>query len=54
MNYKEIIEKRTIISVADNSATYYLGADQNSEAHINNEHDKIFRKISSLIVTIQK
>lgn len=44
MKCKEIIEKRKTTSLAEESEDYYLG---NNKIHINNEHDKIFRKILS-------
>ncbi len=45
MKYKEIIEKETISGVAEEKTPYYLEGSQDNEIHINNEHDKIFRKM---------
>ena len=45
MKYKEIIEKETISGVEEEKAPYYLEGSQDNEIHINNEHDKIFRKM---------
>ena len=63
MEYKEIIKKRKITSVAEDSELYYLenskdyentdniekrNKTENLSPKINNEHDKIFRKILSI------
>ena len=45
MKYKEIIEKETISGVAEENTPYYLEGSTDNETHINNEHDKIFRKM---------
>ena len=48
MKYKEIIEKRKTSGVAEESEKYYLESALNNEKHINNQHDKIFRKMLSV------
>lgn len=47
MKYKKIIERKVISGVAEECEDYYLGNVSKKETNINNEHDKIFRKILS-------
>lgn len=48
LKYKQIIEKRTTSEVAEECEKYYLEGALNNEKHINNQHDKIFRKMLSV------